>query len=169
MRMTSFAGGIGCLSFLLIAGAFQPAQAATDSLVEHVRAADARFADVKQAISEGYSPIPCADSPDGGSMGVHYVNMDYIKSDVVDINKPQAILYEPEADGSLKLMAVEYFTSKGPADLDGHLFNYMATPNRWGLPAEYELHVWAWRKNPAGDNADWNMDASCAAMVPPAK
>jgi hypothetical protein len=169
MRMSSYAGGLGCLSFLLVAGAAQLAQAAGDPLADHVRTANARFADVKAAIAEGYTPIPCADDAMGGSMGVHYVSMDQIKADAVDLKKPQAILYEPEADGSLKLMAVEYFTTKGPVDLEGHLFNYMGTPNRWGLPAEYELHVWAWRKNPAGDNTDFNMDASCAAMTAPAK
>ena len=168
MRMSSFAGGLGCLSFLLIAGATQVALAG-DPLADHVRTANARFADIKQAISEGYTPIPCADDTMGGSMGVHYVSMDQIKTDTVDIKKPQAILYEPEADGSLKLMAVEYFTTKGPTDLEGHLFNYMGMPNRWGLPAEFELHVWAWKKNPAGDNADFNMDATCGAMVPAAK
>src|SRR5579871_3844430 len=164
--MSSLAAGLGCLSMLLTGGA-KVALAADNLLTNHVRAADARFADVKQAIAEGYAPIPCADDAGGGSMGVHYANADQIKADTVDINKPQAILYEPEADGSLKLMAVEYFTTKGPADLEGHLFNYMGTPNRWGLPALYELHVWAWMKNPAGDNADWNMDASCAAMKAP--
>jgi hypothetical protein len=169
MRMSTYAGGLGCLAFLLVAGVPHVTLADTNNLTEHVRTADARFADVKQAIAEGYTPIPCADDAGGGSMGIHYVNMDQIKADAVDINKPQAILYEPQADGSLKLMAVEYFTTKGPANLEGHLFNYMPTPNRWGLPGEYELHVWAWRKNQAGDNADWNMEASCAAMKAPAK
>ena len=164
-----FASGLGCLSFLLVAGVAQVVPAAADTLVDHVRSAAGRFADVKQAISEGYRPIPCADSADGGSMGVHYVNTDYIKRDVIDVSKPQAILYEPQADGGLKLMAVEFITSKGPADLEGHLFNFLGSPNRWGLPNEYELHVWAWRKNPAGDNADWNMDASCAGMMSPEK
>ena len=159
----------GLVCALALSGVAQTALAAGDPLADHVRTADARFADLKQAIAEGYTPIPCADDAGGGSMGVHYVSMDQIKADTVDIAKPQAILYEPQADGSLQLMAVEYFTSKGPAELEGHLFNYMGTPNRWGLPAEYELHVWAWKKNPAGDMADWNMDATCAAMKAPSK
>ncbi len=169
MRMSSFAGGLGCLSLLLLAGTAQAALAAGNPLTDHVRAAAARFVDVKQAIAEGYAPIPCADDAGGGSMGVHYASGDRVTADTIDINKPQAILYEPETDGSLKLMAVEYFTTKGPADLEGHLFNYVGTPNRWGLPAIYELHVWAWMNNPAGDNVDFNMDASCAAMTAPTK
>ncbi|HEX4298856.1 MAG TPA: hypothetical protein VHZ56_12625 [Devosia sp.] len=165
--MSSFAGGLGCLSFLLLAGVAQTALAVDNPLTDQVRTADARFTDVKQAVAEGYAPIPCADDGAGGSMGVHFASGDRVKADDIDINKPQAILYEPEADGSLKLMAVEYFTTKGPANLGGHLFNYIPAPNRWGLPAIFELHVWAWMKNPAGDNADFNMDASCAAMTPP--
>ena len=30
-----------------------------------------------------------------------------------------------------------------------------------GLPAFYELHVWAWRDNPKGVFADWNTRVSC--------
>jgi hypothetical protein len=74
-------------------------------------------------------------------------------------------MYEPKADGSLELIAVEYITTKGPASLEGHLFNYAGTPNRYGLPAFYELHVWAWKHNPAGTSADMNMEVSCEAAV----
>jgi hypothetical protein len=44
MRMSAFAGGLGCLTFLLIAGVTHDALAATNNLTEYVRAADARFA-----------------------------------------------------------------------------------------------------------------------------
>ena len=73
--MSSLAAGLGCLSMLLTGGA-KVALAADNLLTNHVRAADARFADVKQAIAEGYAPIPCADDAGGGSMGVHYANAD---------------------------------------------------------------------------------------------
>ena len=73
------------------------------------------------------------------------------------------------ADRSPVPVAVEYITYKGPAALEGHLFNFLGTPNRYGLPALFELHVWAWRPNMAGPFADMNMDASCAAMAAPAK
>ena len=35
--------------------------------------------------------------------------------------------------------------------LDGHLLHYVGAPNRYGIPAFYEIHVWAWRNNPDGD------------------
>ena len=73
-------------------------------------------------------------------------------------------MYEPKEDGTLELIAVEYITTKGPANLNGHLFNFVTEPNRYGLGPFYELHVWAWRENPTGAFADMNPDVSCDAM-----
>jgi len=133
-------------------------------LADKVRAANSRFLDVKAAAAEGYAPIPCASGITGGAMGIHYVNGQYLRDDKIDIARPEAVMYEPMADGRLKLVAVEYITSKGPASLDGQLFNFNSTPNRYGLGAFYELHVWAWKKNPTGTFADMNPDVSCDAM-----
>ena len=94
-------------------------------------------------------------------MGIHYVNGQYLKDDKIDIARPEAVMYEPTADGRLKLVAVEYITSKGPASLDGQLFNFNSAPNRYGLGPFYELHVWAWKANPHGTFADMNPKVSC--------
>jgi hypothetical protein len=48
-----------------------------------------------------------------------------------------------------------------PPVLMGQLFNYNGAPNRYGLPAFYELHVWAWKHNPDGMFANWNPNVSC--------
>jgi hypothetical protein len=130
-------------------------------LAEKVRAANSRFENVAAATVEGYAPIPCASGITGGAMGIHYVNGAYLKDDAVDVAKPEAVMYEPMADGSLKLIAVEYITSKGPASLEGQLFNFNSAPNRYGLGPFYELHVWAWRDNPTGPFADMNPHVSC--------
>ena len=98
-------------------------------------------------------------------MGIHYVNAAYLKDDAVDIARPEAVMYEPIADGSLELIAVEYVTSKGPAELQGHLFSFTGAPNRYGLGPFYELHVWAWKENHSGTFSDMNPDVSCDAMV----
>jgi hypothetical protein len=128
-------------------------------LVKAVRAANDRFKDVSVAVGEGYSPIPCTSGIDGGAMGVHYVNADLIADDLVDLTRPEAVMYS--ADGKMTLLAVEYITTKGPAELEGHLFSFTSEPNRYGLPAFYELHVWAWMPNPRGAFADMNPDVSC--------
>jgi hypothetical protein len=133
---------------------------ARNTLADHVRAANDRFKDVAVAISEGYSPIPCASGVEGGAMGIHYVNAHLIGDDA-DIKQPQAIMYEPMPNGKMQLIAVEYITTKGPASLEGQLFNFNGTPNRYGLGPFYELHVWAWKTNPHGTFADMNPNVSC--------
>lgn len=137
-------------------------------LEEAVRTANARFADVAVAVREGYAPIPCTSGVDGGAMGIHYVNGDLLKDGVVDIARPEAVMYEPASDGGLSLVAVEYIATTGPAALGGQLFSFTGSPNRYGLPPFYELHVWAWRPNPKGTFADMNPNVSCdhAPMAP---
>uniref|UniRef100_UPI0026136DFC hypothetical protein n=1 Tax=uncultured Rhizobium sp. TaxID=155567 RepID=UPI0026136DFC len=124
--------------------------------------ANDRFTNVETAVREGYAPIPCASGIEGGAMGIHYVNGNLIKDDKVELGKPEAVMYEPGPDGRMKLVAVEYITTKGPAALGGQLFSFTGAPNRYGLPAFYELHVWAWRDNPKGAFADMNPTVSCA-------
>ena len=46
----------------------------------------------------------------------------------------------------------------------GQHFQYVGTPNRYRLPAFYELHVWAWEKNESGSFADWNDAVTCDAQ-----
>jgi hypothetical protein len=142
------------------------ALASQNPLADEVRAANARFRDVSAAVAEGYAPIPCASGVDGGAMGIHYVNAAYLKDDGVDLARPEAVMYEPGTNGNLRLVAVEYITSKGPAALEGHLFSFTGAPNRYGLGPFYELHVWAWKDNPKGTFADMNPDVSCDGAVP---
>jgi len=134
-------------------------------LAESVRVANERFSDVSVAVAEGYAPIPCVSGVDGGAMGIHYVNAGLIEDEAIDIAHPEAVMYEPTADGGMQLVAVEYITTKGPAELGGHLFSLTGAPNRYGLPAFYELHVWAWRHNPTGTFADMNPIVSCDAAT----
>jgi hypothetical protein len=132
-----------------------------DTLVARVRHANERFKDVSVAVAEGYRPIPCASGSDGGAMGVHYVNGKLLKAGAVELARPQAVMYEPMPDGRMALVAVEYITSKGPASLEGQLFNFTGAPNRYGLDPFYQLHVWAWKSNPRGAFADMNPYVTC--------
>jgi hypothetical protein len=155
----SWARSLAVLSLFAVGNA-----SAADSgipLVDHVRAANSRFQDVKVAVSEGYAPIPCTSGTDGGAMGVHYVNAQYLKDTVPDIKRPQAVMYEPQGNGKMALVAVEYITFKGPAALEDQLFSFTGAPNRYGLDPFYELHVWAWKPNPRGAFADMNPNVSC--------
>jgi hypothetical protein len=50
--------------------------------------------------------------------------------------------------------------------LEGHLLHYSGAPNRHGIPAFFQLHVWAWKENPNGTFADWNPLVACDTMSP---
>jgi len=73
--------------------------------------------------------------------------------------------------GAMRLVGVEFIVlvatwesmhpGAGPPALDGHLLNLVSAPNRYGLPAFYEMHVWAWEHNPSGSFADWNTHVTC--------
>jgi hypothetical protein len=98
---------------------------------------------------------------------------------VLDPTKPQALIYEPMANGAMRLVGVEFIVLESvwaasnpppavPA-LDGNLMNLIGAPNRFGLPAFYELHVWAWEQNPKGSYADWNTNVTCSHQPNQAK
>lgn len=136
-------------------------------IADAVRAANDKYQDVAVAVADGYGPIACVSGHGGGAMGIHYINGDYLMGDegAVDIARPEALMYEPMADGSLVLVGLEFLTLKGPAALDGHLFEFTTAPNRYGLDDFYSLHVWAWKDNPNGTFAGMNPDVSCDAQV----
>ena len=114
---------------------------------------------------------PCVTGPEFGAMGVHFINTDNMDG-VLDVNKPEALIYEPQANGKMRLVGVEFIVPKPawdelhPDPLDrpallGHLLNFVGEPNRYGLPGFYEIHVWAFDDNPKGALTDWNPDVTC--------
>ena len=145
---------------------------ANSPLVQKIRAATAAYKDPQAAIDAGYNfgTEVCVSGRDGGAMGIHYVNLGLLDDDgMVDATAPEVLIYEPLANGRLRLAGVEYIeiddgdAATGSPVLDGHLLNYSGAPNRYGLPAYHELHVWAWKYNPDGTFADWNPRVSCDA------
>ncbi len=145
-------------------------------LVEKVRKATARFRDINVAMGEGWVPgTPCVSGPQAGAMGVHFVlptgKPTRIDDGILNAEEPEALIYEPMANGAMRLVGVEFivkfddWAKKHPdgstPDVDGNLTNLVPAPNRYGLPAFYELHVWAWENNPTGTFADWNTKVSC--------
>jgi hypothetical protein len=105
-------------------------------------------------------------------MGVHYVRPERIGDGVLQADQPEALIYQPMPDGRWRLVGVEFIEialvwddlGAGPPALEGHLFHLVGMPNRYGLPAFYELHAWAWQSNPNGSFADFNPVVSCDAQ-----
>jgi hypothetical protein len=146
---------------------------ASVGLARDVRQATQKFLDVNAATAAGYvSTENCVSGPNQGAMGVHYINGAFISDAVLDVQRPEVLVYEPR-DGQLRLVAVEYFVdaqqwdaaNQAPPVLGGQLFNYVGAPNRLLLPAYYELHVWAWKGNHSGVFSDWNPKVSCAQFT----
>jgi hypothetical protein len=145
---------------------------ASSPLIDKVRKATERFKDINVAISEGWvQGTPCVSGPNSGAMGVHFVLPARISDGVLRADEPEALIYEPLPGGRLRLVGVEFIAlagaweshnpGAGPPSLEGHLLNFVGAPNRYGLPAFYELHVWGWERNPNGSFADWNTVVSC--------
>ena len=143
-------------------------------LVRIVRDSTERFKNVSVAEAEGYSlQFGCVSGPDSGAMGLHYVNGDLVNSGVLDATRPQIVIYEAMPDGTRQLIGADYLvladvwnaTHSGPPELMGQLFHLFESPNRFGLPAFYTLHVWAWKDNPSGTFVNWHPNVSCASFA----
>jgi hypothetical protein len=181
--MTSFRHALSSLpvrlAIALLAGLLvTPTLAvAGQSELAPVRAATARFHDVDAAIAAGYELgyvngagvriiTGCIAHPTAGAMGYHYFNKQLIDDNVVDVLKPEGLVYSPGPDGKLQLAAVEYVVPGAFSNPPG----VSVAPTVFGremvilVPAVgfYTLHAWIWSNNPAGLFAHWSPQVSCA-------
>ncbi len=145
-----------------------------NALVKAVRQATAQF---QHGPSSDYVlSFGCVSGSDFGAMGMHFVKGDLVGDGEIDVNQPEILLYEPLPNGRLQLTGVDYLVLKDdwdakeehkglPPELMGQLFHLFDSPNRFGLPAFYTLHVWAWKDNPNGTFTNWNPNVSCDAFA----
>jgi hypothetical protein len=96
---------------------------------------------------------------DSGAMGVHYGNAAIDLTATPSVTRPPFLMYEPQQDGTMKLVGVEYVKAAPETDpapvLFEQRFSFNTTLKVW------TLHVWAWKTNPAGLHASWNPTVSC--------
>jgi hypothetical protein len=162
-----------------------------------VRAATERFRDVKVALAEGYvrDPMNLCDTAEMmgkpaeyGVMGIHYFRPDLLgisgppnprvdgNGTHTDFSKPSILIYEPQQDGSVQLVAVENLVFIKAWEAAGNT----APPSYQGVPWDrmeddpsttadeahmfaphYDRHVWIYRDNPRGVFAQYNPNATC--------
>jgi hypothetical protein len=160
-------------SAILIGMTLASALAAPVDDLSAARAASARFNSTSQAERAGYGLPPggplheCIASFDGGgAMGFHLINGSLLDG-AIDAAAPEALVYAPDQNGKLKLVALEYvvfasaWTSAMPPRLFGREFMFTDAPNRYEIPAFWALHAWIWEGNPSGTFAPFNPAVSC--------
>jgi hypothetical protein len=170
------------------------------ALVGQIHTVSDKYKDVKAAEADGYMEDPtkmCVTAEmvgapkELGGMGVHYFRPDLLgitspnapvsgTDGVIDVTKPEVLVYEPEADGSVQLVATEYLVFQDawkkagnaePPVLAGQKFKPMAddpaTPmdEAHGFTPHYELHVWTGRDNPTGTFSEFNPNVTCPPMA----
>ena len=181
----------------LALSASAPAPGAGEPDLDAIRTAAERFQDVNVAIAEGYMPPPGSpcETAEGmghgagqGSMGIHYFRPDLLgitappnprvsgSGTHPDFSKPAILIYEPQADGSLQLVAVENLVFEdawraaghdGPPTFHGRPYEHMvddpATPmdEAHMFAPHYDRHVWVFRDNPSGVFAPFNPNVHC--------
>lgn len=163
-----------------------------------IRAATEKFQDVNVALAEGYirDPANMCETADmmgrpasDGAMGVHYFRPDLLgvtappnprvdgASTYTDFNMPAVLIYEPQADGSMELVAVENLVFKAswvaagnaePPTFHGRPYDSMeddpATADideAHNFMPHFDRHVWLYRENPSGVFAQFNPAVSC--------
>lgn len=158
--------------------------------LDEIRAATERYRDVEAALADGYvrDPMDVCETPyslgilqDLGVMGVHYLRRDLlgIEDDATrldatgthtDFLQPAVLVYEPQPDSSLALVAVSNTVSaaaweaaghRGPPTFGDEPFVYTPGNAGSGFPAHYDLHVWLFRDNPSGMFASYNPAVTC--------
>lgn len=130
--------------------------------VARLRALTAGFHQFDAAVAAGWNTkiTECFSNPELGAMGYHYGNTAYIDG-AVDALQPELLLYEPQKNGKLRLVAVEYivpftaWTASEPPQLYGQAFHRNEAFGIWAL------HVWHERHNSRGMFADWNPKVTC--------
>lgn len=197
MNMLLLAGAATAAS-LVTAGDPGPANP-SEATIAQIRTATAKYQDVKAALADGYIRDPAGMCETAtmlgkpaslGAMGIHYFRPDLLgisgppnprvngTSTYTDFHKPAVLIYEPESDGSLKLVAVENLVFEKawqaaghtqPPSFHGIAYNHMVDnpatkiDEAHGFMPHYDRHVWAWRDNPNGMFAQYNPNVSCAA------
>jgi hypothetical protein len=178
------------------------APAPGEPTLDEVRALTDRFRNVEVALAEGYvrDPTDMCDvatmmgrPASLGGMGIHFFRPDLLgitappnprvdgNGTHTDFRKPSILIYEPRADGTLELVAVENLVFKKAWEEAGHkslptfhgveydyMFDDPGTPvdDAHNFEPHYDRHVWLYRPNANGMFAQFNPTVTCQFHKP---
>ncbi len=163
-------GAFSAVVISSLIGTVVQARQSQQTVVDIVRAAIQQYGSPPDESSGYVAMFGCVSGPQGGAMGVHYVNGALLDAEV-EPTQPEALIYEPGTNGHMQLVGAEFivpaavWSSAAPPKLLGQAFNFVGKPNRYNIDAFYELHVWTGKANPDGAFADWHPHVSCEKFV----
>ena len=164
-----------------------------------VRRLTERFRDVNVALAEGYirDPFDMCETAEMmgrptalGAMGIHFFRPDLLgitkppsprvsgTGTHTDFRQPSILIYEPKANRSLELVAVENLVFADAWRAAGHTerptfhgvpYDAMADDSSTALDEahmfepHFDRHVWIYRENPSGVFTPLNPAVTCAA------
>jgi hypothetical protein len=168
---------------------------AEDVDLDQLRLSLDKYRDVNVALADGYfSPdnhcVSAAGEglpPELGAMGIHFIHPELLQITATeprvdgtgihtDWSRPSILIYEPQADGTLELVAIENLVfeaawlaagNTAAPVLNGRSWDHMAddpeTPGdeAHGFTPHMDQHVWLWRENPAGTLMPFNANVTC--------
>jgi hypothetical protein len=134
-----------------------------------IRNATDPYQDLNVALEDGFVQLfDCTVNPNNAAeaMGQHYINPDRVDSSL-KLTEPEVLMYEPQPDGSMALVAVEYivfehdWSKPQPPKFLGQTLKRKEYVGLHQVDPFFEVHAWVWKDNPTGVFADWNTDVSC--------
>jgi hypothetical protein len=174
---------------------FPIALSAAEVDLDQLREVVSKYMDVNVAIADGYiTPDNHCVSAAGeglpaelGAMGIHYIHPGLLEiteteprvngnSTHTDWMRPAILIYEPQADGTLVLVAVENLVFEEAWKASGKTEELVFNGRRWdhmaddpatpgdeahGFMPHYDQHVWLFRDNPAGILMPFNPNVTC--------
>jgi hypothetical protein len=199
MTMSASAGTMACdLEAAARQSPILLASMTAEPTLDEVREATERFQNIEVALAEGYirDPSNTCETADmmglpaeAGAMGIHYFRPDLLGITAppnprvdgagthTDFLNPGVLIYEPQADGSLELIAVENLVFQEAWHAAGNeqppAFHGVAYETMVDDPAtaeideahmfepHYDRHVWLYRENPNGVFAQFNPAVTC--------
>jgi hypothetical protein len=189
---------IAFIGHLLLSAGCQ--STAGEPTLDEVKAAAQKYQDVNVAKAEGYTTDnKCVTAEmlgfpaEKGAMGLHYVRRDLLglpakpappggprvagTGTYTDFTKPAMLVYEPQANGTLRLVAVENLvfakawaqaSGNRPPTFHGREWPLLkddattAVDEAHGWEPHFEQHLWVFRDNPNGAYFPFNPNVTCA-------
>lgn len=169
---------------------------ADEPTLDEIKKAAEKYRDVSVALTEGYiaDPMNICETAEAmgrpaedGAMGIHYFRPDLLQitgteprvngiGTHTDFLQPAVLIYEPQADDTMELIAVEnlVFTKAwyeaghdAPPSFHGIPFDHMVNDpdseidEAHMFEEHFDRHVWVFRENPLGVFEPFNPNVTC--------